>query len=170
MPRKYTSLTELSKRSQMYETMPVAMTDNLKRSVVISLITGIISTGGLLLISNIPLGRPTDDIIGFTVKLGNGVLSIGHSIAPLMIALNVVCLVLMVGVLIVSWGLTNEVREPIHWIAGVGSIPPIITSTSTGIVVFMLAAVLVLQVIIQILAGIFVLMLIFGFFVSLGSS
>jgi hypothetical protein len=169
MTRKYTSLSELSKRSQIYETMPVRMTENLKRSVLISVIAGTISTGGLLLISNIPLGTPTNDIWGFTVKLGNGVLSIGHGIAPLMIALNVICVILMIGIFIVSWGMTNEVREPIHWIAGVGSVPPIVTTTSTGIVVLMLVAVLVLQIIISILAGIFVLMLFAGFINSLGS-
>lgn len=150
MRGKYTTLSELARQSQVYETMPIPLSATLKRSVWRSLIAGSASTVGLLIIAGTPLLHIGYSFGDITVPVSNWVLNIGHSVAPLMIVLNIISVILMLVVFITSHGMTHDVGEPIHWIVGFGSIPPVVTSSITGLVITMLIAIFLLKIAIEI--------------------
>jgi hypothetical protein len=87
----------------------------------------------------------------FTADAVNLFLRLTRDVAPWLLGLNVVSLVLTLLVIVLSWGFTRRVSEPVHWLAWSAAFPSGASVVSTIILAGLLIAVVLIALIIWII-------------------
>lgn len=123
---EYVSLSAMLQNTQVYERMPVMMKEALKKSVWLTLGTDIGFLVFLLLFPSFFGTRVWDSgffIWDFTEGWFNSAMGFSAGLTSWLATGNLVSLLLVLGVLAYSEGMTKPVEEPVHWAAAAGAVP-----------------------------------------------
>lgn len=168
----YVSLADLAKRIDVYESMPVRLQTALSQSIKLTLITNVVSIAVLLLAQTFlyPINGGFFGIVDFTEDAANWLIWAIHTLTPVLLALNIVSLILVGLVLLISWGMTRAVREPVHWMAWVAAIPSGATALAGVLLTTLFALLIVVTIVIWIVAIMITLMVLGALLSALVSS
>lgn len=127
---EFISLASLMKNTDLYESLPVLIQDNLKRSVWWTLLVDILFLTAAWLLG--PMSQHYVTSPGFFIVtplaiLYNAGIATLDILMPALIVINLGSLLVTLVVLLLSAFMTQPVHEPVHWLAMVASAPTMLT-------------------------------------------
>jgi hypothetical protein len=145
-PFRHISLDELVGGLRSYDSMPVLVQEGLRRSVVLTLASDLISIPLLLGASAVlPSLYPVESFFFiFTSGAIDGVLGLGDWLSGKLMVLNLVSLILIIIVMVASRAMTRPINEKFHWAAAAAAVPTGLSIISSAIVIALLLAVVIL--------------------------
>lgn len=146
------TLAALTKNMAIYDSMPSVIQKGMRNSIVLTLITNVACIPLLCFVPRLVISiSPVPScgfFIWFTADVLNLLLPLAHELSGYLLVLNVLSLTLIVLVMLISWGMTRPVREPVHWVA---AFPSGVSVVSVAIIVGLITAIIVVALVIWIL-------------------
>jgi hypothetical protein len=156
-PMEFISLAQLLKHSQIYERMPQLIQAGLRRSVWLTLSTELIL---LALFMLVPLhvwltpvqagGFFIEPMIGVT----NTLLNLVATIVPYLVLVTLINLFFTLLILSLSLFMLLPVREPIHWLAALNSLPCWINIIVMGTFAVLVSTLVVVNIVLWVVLGV----------------
>lgn len=135
-PMEFISLAQLLKNSQIYERMPRPIQAALKQSVWLTLVTELLVLGLFILVPS-HIWSIEVQAGGFFIEPMIGITGAAFrvivTILPYVIALTLINLFCTLLILSISLFMILPVREPVHWLAALNSVPAWLNIILAGI-------------------------------------
>jgi hypothetical protein len=153
---QYISLAQLAQQMEIYERMPVPIQKAMQYSVWITLAVSCVCIFVSRVIIPSILDSVRESLTGFfifTSDSANSWIQFTSKMSPFLFGANIVSLLLMLSVLLVSWGMTRAVKEPVHWLAWLGAFPCGISAVSIVILLVWIGLLFVFTLLLWIIVG-----------------